>query len=154
MCRIYVSATRSARGSGRYSGCVSCDWSTGDVRTIFPLLALLIAWFPLNPAGRPSASKAFELSVSPRVAFAPVDLVILVRLQPVAEDRQLRVLLNGEDYGRSSAVDLQGEQSPKFFRFEWRRVGAVDGEITGSVWTAYGKIRLATSQHVLITAPQ
>lgn len=125
------------------------------MRPWLPLLTL-ISLFTLatlfHAVVSQSAPKALELTVRPQIGFAPLDLVILVRLQPVAEDRILRVVMDGESYSRASEWSLDGENSLKFYRVEWRRVYAQEADVVASVSTAFRIIRASARQRVLVTS--
>lgn len=81
-----------------------------------PALLLLLASF-------------FTLKVTPSVSFAPAKLAIVVRVSPNPDARALVVLMDGEDYARSSVIPMNGAEAPVTNRLEWRDVPAGHYEI-------------------------
>lgn len=123
---------------------------------LIPLLVLAVAFVLaslFHAALIDATPKPLELRVSPLIGFAPLDLSIFIRLQPVASDRILRVVMDGESYSRASEWSLDGEQSPHQFRVEWRRVYAQEADVVATVATAYRIIRAQASQRVIVTSP-
>lgn len=88
--------------------------------------ALVLSWLLLMSA------KAVTVDVAPRIAFAPADLTVTVRVQPNAENRNLIIEADGGDYRRTD-VPLEGESAPISNRIEWRGIGAGDYIVTASV---------------------
>lgn len=64
---------------------------------------LLLAWI-LQP---------IWLKVSPRVAFAPSNLLVQAHLLPIASDRRVRIEIESEDFYAATECQLEGEDSPK-----------------------------------------
>jgi hypothetical protein len=62
------------------------------------LVMLLVA---TTPAG---GREALSVQVSPRNAFAPANLQVLVRLAPDASNRSLSIVADSEELLRSSAI--------------------------------------------------
>lgn len=126
------------------------------MRHVFPLLTLVALWtvaLCFHAALIDAKPKPLELTVRPQVGFAPLDLMILVRLQPVAEDRILRVVMDGESYSRASEWSLEGDTSPHQFSVEWRRVYAQEADVIAMVSNGSRIIRAQASQRVIVTAP-
>jgi hypothetical protein len=74
-----------------------------------------------------------------------------VRLDPVDSDRVLRVVMDGESYGRASDWSLDGAQSRRLFRVEWKRVGAGESDIHAQVGYDLTHIRATARQRVIVT---
>lgn len=75
-----------------------------------------------------------RVRVVPRVAFAPSDVRVYVRIRPVESDRWLHVeadSVNG--MRRSSTWTLEGSDSPTYWHVEWRDLTAGDYEIRASI---------------------
>lgn len=123
------------------------------MRQLLPLLTLISA-LTLATIFHAWVSEAkpspLTLTVSPLIGFAPLDLVILLRLQPAPEDRSLRVVFESSEYFRSSDWSLPGADSPRLFRVEWKRVGAGEADVHALVWTATRTVRASASQHVIV----
>lgn len=78
--------------------------------------------------------EAIRLRTLPRhFAFAPSNVVVEIRLLPADTDRWLRVLIDGENFYRSSEWDIEGIYAPRFYRVEWRAVPAGTYEVIAAV---------------------
>lgn len=69
-------------------------------------ILLWCAWFG-------AAAPAVQIQVSPRLALAPTDVRVLVRIAPDARNRALRIALDGPNYYRASTIPLEGEEAPR-----------------------------------------
>lgn len=126
------------------------------MKSIVPLCVVttaLILGFLLHAAVNDAKEKALTLNVRPRIAFAPADLQIFVRLVPESSDRSLRVWTDGENYSRSSAWTIEPSAKPQTFRVEWRRVFSGEYDIVASVSDSLSVIRASEVQRVLLTSP-
>ena len=118
------------------------------------LVAALVLCFLFSAAVNDAKDRALEVSVRPRMAFAPADLAITVRLIPVESDRKLRVWTDGEVYGTSQERQLEGEKSPKLWTFYWKKVFPGERyEIIAAVSNSMGVIRASASSFVELVNP-
>ena len=116
--------------------------------TLVVLLNLFSAWVA-KESDRPIA-----VTVRPRMAFAPADLSILIRLKPAASDRTVRVWTDGLGYARSSAWTIEGEQSPKVYTVDWWKVYPADEyDVIASVADQRGLVRASATERVFLTSP-
>jgi hypothetical protein len=60
-----------------------------------------------------------ELRLATRIAMAPASLHSLVRVPTHPDNRRLRVLIDGEQYSRSSDTQLDGADAAKHYFFNW-----------------------------------
>ncbi len=90
----------------------------------------------LRGAGSPVAISR----VSPRVAFGPVDVTTLVQVEPHAENRRLRVVLDSGEYYFSTDIQLDGAEAPKSHFVSWRAVRPGRYVLTAAVYHASGKV--------------
>lgn len=117
------------------------------VITIAVLAFLFHAW--INDAAPPP----IQLWVRPQIAFAPLDvLIVLVRLRPAEEDRALIVRLDSGSFYRSSRDPLEGTRSVPLHRFEWRGLPAGIYDVDAQVWTSTIP-RLAATASLRVIAP-
>lgn len=56
---------------------------------------------------------AVELHVTPKMAFAPADLLIRASVDANAANRKLEVIAESKDYYRSSEIQLDGEEAAR-----------------------------------------
>ena len=126
-------------------------------RAIVPLctlVAMLVLCFLFHAAVNDAKDKPLTLNVRPRMAFAPADLSIFIRLVPAEDDRFLRVWTDGMGYSRSSEWSLEGSKSARTYTVEWRRIfPADDYDIIASVSDYLHKIRASETQRVILTGP-
>ena len=87
------------------------------------------------------AASRIEVSVSPRYGFEPVNLVIAVITERHSDNRILRVVAESENFLTSSDRNLDGEDSPRVARFEFREVPAGAYNIRATLIGPDGKTR-------------
>lgn len=126
------------------------------MRPWLPLLTL-ISLFTLatffHAVVSQSAPKPLTLIVSPLVGFAPLDLVVLVRLQPIHEDRIVVLIFDTGGFATRTDRQVDGEAGPKMFRIDWRSVGPGETEVRAFLGVDPKHIRATASQRVIVTAP-
>jgi len=79
------------------------------------------------------AASRIQVSVSPRFGFEPTNLVVAVITERHADNRILRVVAQSESFLTSSDRSLDGEDSPRVARFEFREVPAGAYEIRATL---------------------
>lgn len=100
-----------------------------------------------------TSSPPLRVIVSPRLALAPSNVTVLVRLEPAPMDRYLGVSVdNGETYTRTSEQTLDGEVSPRLFRFEYRDLPAGEYDVRAVVGTRLAT-RAEARDRVLLKGP-
>jgi hypothetical protein len=62
---------------------------------------------------RSSALEKLQLQVSPSVSMAPASVIVRAIVQHDAENRQLEIVADSQDFYRRTVVDLDGESAPK-----------------------------------------
>lgn len=87
------------------------------------------------------AASRIQVSVSPRYGFEPANLVIAVITERHADNRILRVVAESQNFVTSSDRSLDGEDSPRFARFEFREVPAGAYDIRATLIGPDGKTR-------------
>jgi len=87
------------------------------------------------------AGEAVDIArVTPRVAFGPVDVKLLVQVEPHPENRRLHLVLDSEALYRSSETELEGVEAPKSHFVSWRAVPPGDYLLTATVYRTGGKM--------------
>jgi len=125
-------------------------------KALIPFCTLLTVWvlFSLfHAAINDAKDRPITISVRPRIAFAPADLSIFIRLIPQSSDRTVRVWTDGLNYSRSSEWSIEGERAPKAFTVDWQRVFAGDYDLIASVSDSMHVIRASAVQRVILSAP-
>jgi hypothetical protein len=99
-----------------------------------------------------AANGSLSMRVSPAMSFAPANLVIRTRIEPDADNRAIEVIADGEDFMRSSMMQLEGDRAPKTAVFEFRSVPTGEYQVTASLIGADGKRRAMERTHVNVIA--
>jgi len=77
-----------------------------------------------------NAGDKITIKASPEISFAPAHLVVRASVEADPANRALEVVLDSEDYYRSSMVDLDGEHAPRTSILEFRGVPSGTYEIS------------------------
>ena len=86
-------------------------------RTTF--VAVILALGPLTAPGSP-AKELVEITVRGHYFAAPATVPITVAVEPGSSNRRLVVEADSDDYFRSSAVELDGENEKRLHRVEFK----------------------------------
>ena len=81
---------------------------------------------------------ALELRLVSRFALAPATVQSLVRVSPHPDNRLLRVVIDGEDYYRSSDTQLDGAEAARHHFFTWRSLPPGNYSIIAVVYGPQG----------------
>jgi len=83
-------------------------------------------------AGEAQTERPIELRLTSRYALSPAVVRSLVRVAPHADNRTLRVVIDSENYYRSSDVQLDGEHAAQSHFFSWAALlpGAYEVTVT------------------------
>jgi hypothetical protein len=98
------------------------------------LFGLAISTATLGAAGDP-----VSIRVNPTVSVAPTVLAIRVSVVPQPENRALEIVVDSEDFYRSSRVELDGDRAPIVNTLHIGSVPAGDYEVTATVIGSDGK---------------
>jgi hypothetical protein len=96
------------------------------------LLAPQTAAYPGAP------EPALELRLATRFAMAPASVQTLVRVSPHPDNRVLRVLIDGEQFARSSDTQLDGVDAARHHFFMWRSLPPGTYVIVATVYGPLG----------------
>jgi hypothetical protein len=115
------------------------------------LLGLALSTATLGAAGDP-----VSVRVNPSVAVAPTTLAIRVNVVPQAGNRALEIVVDSDDFYRSSRVQLDGDLGPVVNTMQIGSVPAGDYEVTATVIGADGKRGTMARAHaeVMGTSPR
>jgi hypothetical protein len=89
-------------------------------------------------AASPGADPALELRLAGRFAVAPASVHTLVRVSPHPGNRLLRVLIDGEQFSRSSDTQLDGADAAKHHFFTWKLLPPGTYSIVATVYGPLG----------------
>jgi hypothetical protein len=89
------------------------------------VVVALLGWITAD------ASAGLKMRVSPTVSVAPTDVFIYVFVERRPDNRLLRVLMDSDEFSRSSDVQLEGEKSSRLTIVRYRQLpaGSYDVEV-------------------------
>jgi hypothetical protein len=79
-----------------------------------------------------------ELRLATRFAMAPASLQSLVRIPTHPDNRRLRVLVDGDQYYRSSDTQLDGVDAAKHYFFTWHGLPPGSYSVVAIVYGEHG----------------
>ena len=92
------------------------------------LCGLALSTATLGAAGEP-----VSVRVNPSVAVAPTTLAIRVNVAPQEANRALEIVVDSDDFYRSSRVPLEGDRGPVVSTMQIGSVPAGDYQVTATV---------------------
>jgi hypothetical protein len=110
----------------------------------------LIAGILLLGGSSLSGAPPLELHVSPTFSSAPTTLRIRATVEPRHDRRALAVVIESEDFFRSSEVPLDGEDAPRHLLLEYRNLPAGTYDVQAAVLDADGKPMAAAHRCVAV----
>ena len=113
-------------------------------RLLFVCGLLALAAIPVG------AGDQLKMAVSPAHAFAPAVLRVRVSIEPSAANRSLEVIADGDQFYRSSEIQLEGDHSPATFNLEMRDLPEGDYRVVGILKDGAGRERSLVYQDVKI----
>jgi hypothetical protein len=96
------------------------------------------------------ANGKVSMKVSPAIAFAPATLVIKTRVEPDADNREMDVVAESDEFYRSSTVPLDGDRAPVTSTFQLRGLPPGEYEVTAVVAGVNGQQRAVAHAHVTV----
>ena len=113
-------------------------------RLLFLSGLLVLVAIPVGAGGQ------LKMAVSPAHSFAPAVLRVRVSIEPSAVNRSLEVIADGDQFYRSSEIQLEGDHSPATFNLEMRDLPAGDYRVTGVLKDGAGHERWLVYQDVKV----
>lgn len=96
------------------------------------------------------AGDQLKMTVSPAHAFAPAVLRVRVSIEPSAANRSLEVIADGDQFYRSSEIQLEGDQSPATFNLEMKDLPEGAYRVVGILKDGSGRERSVVSQDIRV----
>jgi hypothetical protein len=93
------------------------------------------------------------LKVTPERSFAPASVLIRARIEPSPANRGLAIVADGENFYRSSEIQLEGEQSPKTFELALKNLPGGEYGVYAVLLDASGQERGRAYQTALVIVP-
>ena len=93
---------------------------------------------PQTASSSDEREPALERRLANRFAFAPASVQTLVRVSPHPDNRVLRVVIDGEQFTRSSDTQLEGADAAKHHFFTWQSLPPGTDSIVATVYGPLG----------------
>src|SRR5262245_32647983 len=97
-----------------------------------------------------TAKEPLSIDVSPSVSFAPADLRIRTSIEPDANNRAITIAADSDGFYRASAIQLDGDRSPKTTMLTFHSLPPGDYDVTAAVIGADGKPRALAHTRVAV----
>ena len=81
---------------------------------------------------------ALEVRLATKFAFGPATVQTLVWVSPHPDNRRLRVLIDGDQFTRSSDTQLEGADAAKHYFFTWQKLPPGTYSIVATVYGSVG----------------
>lgn len=122
-------------------------------RLAMAVLLVIVVALALLILGRAFAESepALDLTVRPRVAFAPADLWVRVRIAPHPDNRRVRIATAGGD--RVSAWEVSGASAPILHERLWRDCPAGEYVVRATLYGPRARVRGTDEETVLLVGP-
>ena len=97
-----------------------------------------------------SANEALHLRVSPEMTMEPAWIRVQTTVEPDADNRALRIIIDSEAYFRSSQMELEGDKAPRTTFFQYRNLPAGEYEVRGVLIGRDGRERAVAQRSVMV----
>src|SRR5688572_1837214 len=97
-----------------------------------------------------SANEALHLRVSPAMAVEPAWITVQASIEPDASNRALYVVIDSEEYFRSSQMSLEGDKASRTNVIRYRNVPAGRYEVTVVLVGRDGRERATQRQSITV----
>ena len=95
-----------------------------------------------------AAGEKITMKASPEVSFAPAHLTVRTVIEPDPANRAIEIIIDSQDFYRSSLIQLAGDQAPRASVVEFRGVPGGTYEISAKLLDEGGNPR-ALSRRVI-----
>jgi hypothetical protein len=97
-----------------------------------------------------AAGAPLAMRVYPEVSFEPSSIRVQVIIERSEENRALEITAESGDFLRSSAIQLDGEDSPRVNMFEFRELPAGAYEVRGALFGRNGRRRGSATRQIIV----
>jgi len=93
-----------------------------------------------------------RVAVTPIHSFAPATVTIRARIEPSADNRTLAIVADGDDFYRSSEIQLDGVHAPKIVDLRFSNLPGGDYQFSAVLADGAGRQRAIVRQSVNVIA--
>ena len=98
---------------------------------------------------RSAALEKLQLQVNPSVSMAPASVIVRAIVERAAENRQLEIVADSEDFYRRTVLDLDGESAPKVNELRLIDIPGGEYEVTATLYDSKG-VRTAARRSIMV----
>ena len=98
------------------------------------------------------AGERLTMVVSPAFAFAPANLIVRATVEADKDNRSIEIVADSDEFYRSSEVQLDGAQAPRFTSLEFRSLPPGSYQIRVTLIGANSQQRASVSAQVSVIA--
>ena len=117
--------------------------------TLLKCLSLAILTGVVATASPAAAPPPVSVQVNPNVAMAPATVRVIVTVEPDERNRGLLVEADSLNFYSSSEVMLEGNESSRVRRFEFKNLPPGEYEVRATVERNDGRRQVANAQYVV-----
>jgi hypothetical protein len=99
-----------------------------------------------------SALERLQLQVSPAVSIAPAYVVIRAMVEHNADNRELEIIADSDEFYRRAVVELDGESAPRVNELKLIGIPGGDYEVTATLYDSHGE-RTAARRSITVMSP-
>lgn len=115
-----------------------------------PKHLLVACWFVIVTIVPVLAGGQLKISVNPSFSYAPAVFRVRMSVPPDEANRYLELVADGDQFYRSSEIELEGMRSPVMFYFELKDIPEGDYRVSGTVKDRTGRERSTVYQEVKV----
>jgi len=93
-----------------------------------------------------------RVAVTPIHSFAPATVTIRATIEPSAENRMLAIVADGDDFYRSSEIQLDGDHAPRIVTLRFSNLPGGEYQISAVLADSAGRLRAIVRQSVNVIA--
>ena len=97
-----------------------------------------------------AGAEILKLRLSQPVAVAPATVLVQISVEPHADNRSLAVVVDSDQYYRSSEVSLDGDDARRPHVFEFRNLPSGSYEVSAVLLASGGKPRASADARIVV----
>lgn len=90
-----------------------------------------------------AAAERLQLQLTPSISVAPASVIVRAIVEHDAENRQLEIVADSENFYRRTVVDLDGDHAPKVNELRLLSIPGGEYEVTATLYDSRGARTMA-----------
>ena len=120
------------------------------MRAALWICGLVVCGWVVLTALTVDGGEPLRLAVTPTRAFAPATVRIRARVEPSAENRRLTIVADGDEFYRSSEIQLDGDQAPPTVELQFSNLPGGNYEVYAVLTDRTGHQRATAHQQTRV----